>query len=494
MSGTGRRGRWSRWAPSSIRSRLLAGLLVVLVLGMTASTATSAALLLDFLHDRSADTLRESADRVEDLLARGPQTVDPDQLVTLLGEPMGIVVEDARGQVVGTSGSGELDPEAVLRATTAAPPGELVPYDTGKEDLLAVRIPTPDLQLLASDDGDLKESPAALVLTIDTDVDAGTVRELIAQQAVLVAGFLVVMAALAVAVLKLGLRPLRRMADTADAIAAGSLTERLPLERRATETDGLARAVNRAFDAQARAEENARSFAADASHELRTPLATISGWLDLYQQGALAGEGVGDAVGHIDAEVGRMRLIVEELGLLARLDAGRPLERADVDLVALAASVVEDAQVIDPDRAITLTADAPVHVVGDAPRLQQVLRNLAGNAVQHTPAGTAVQLAVTTRGDRAVLTVADDGPGIEPEHLPRVFERFWRAEASRSRAYGGSGLGLAIVQAIVQAHEGTVAVRSRTATSGGGAGTGTTVEVELPLAVRPAPVAQPSSV
>ena len=471
----GRRGRPSGWAPSSIRLRLLTGLLALLVLGMAASTATSAALLLDFLHDRSEQTLREAADRVEQTLTGHPQTVDPDQLVTLLGDPMGIVVEDAAGQVAGTSGSGEIAPEAVLQAASAVPPGEMVTYDS-EDDLLAVRILTPDVVLLASDDGDPELAPAALVLTIDPDVDADTVHDLIARQTLLVVGFLMVMAVLAGVVLKLGLRPLRRMAGTAEAIAAGSLTERLPVEDRATETDGLARAVNRAFDAQARAEANARTFAADASHELRTPLATLSGWLDLYQQGALTTpEQVGDAIGHIDAEVGRMRLIVEELGLLARLDAGRPLERADVDLVALAASVVEDAQVIDPDRGITLTAQGPVHLAGDAPRLQQVLRNLVGNAVQHTPAGTAVQLTVAPRGDRAVLTVADTGPGIAPEHLPRVFERFWRAEASRSRAYGGSGLGLAIVQAIVQAHGGTVSVSSTTTGT-----TGTTVEVSLP--------------
>jgi two-component system OmpR family sensor kinase len=302
--------------------------------------------------------------------------------------------------------------------------------------------------------------------------------QLLLHQALLTLAFLVGLAALAAVVLRVGLRPLSRMAVTADAIAAGSLAERLPVQERPTEADGLARAVNRAFDAQARAEATARTFAADASHELRTPLATISGWVDLYHQGALAGRDIGEAVGHIDAEVGRMRLIVEELGLLARLDAGRSVDQADVDLVGLAASVVEDAQVVDPDRAITLTAGAPVRVTGDAPRLFQVLRNLVGNAVQHTPPGTPVRMTVAGAAAGARLTVGDDGPGIAAKHLPRVFERFWRAEASRSRTHGGSGLGLAIVEAIVHAHGGTVAVRS----AASGSTTGTTIVVELPAA------------
>ncbi|OMI37116.1 HAMP domain-containing sensor histidine kinase [Streptomyces sparsogenes] len=261
-------------------------------------------------------------------------------------------------------------------------------------------------------------------------------------------------------------------ADSADAIAEGHLTERLPTRGNRSETDQLAEAVNRAFDAQARAEATVRSLAADTSHELRTPLSTISGWLDLHRQGGLTGPRLETALGHIENEVGRMRLLVEDLSLLARLDAGRPIEQDPLDLTALAASVVEDAQVIYPDRSITLTAGGPAQVTGDTARLQQVLRNLVGNAVQHTPAQTAVQVAVITTPGRVQVEVADDGPGIAPQDLPRVFERFWRAEASRSRACGGSGLGLAIVEAIIHAHHGQVSVESAV-------GVGTTVTVRL---------------
>ncbi|WP_415976674.1 sensor histidine kinase [Rhodococcus sp. 077-4] len=266
---------------------------------------------------------------------------------------------------------------------------------------------------------------------------------------------------MAVVVLRVGRRPSSIVAHSAEAIAAGSLTNRLPTRGDRSETDQLAHAVNRAFDGQARAENTVRSFVADASHELRTPLSTISGWLDLRGQGGMTAVELENAVSHIDNEVGRMRLVVEELGLLARLDERRPLEHEPVELEKLAESVVEDALVVSSDRDITLESDGPGRVVGDEARLQQVLRNLVGNAVLHTPQGTAVVVRIESSSSGVTVKVIDDGPGIGPDDLPRVFERFWRAEASRSRATGGSGLGLAIVQAIIRAHGAKIEVQSR---------------------------------
>src|SRR5690606_5623783 len=143
--------------------------------------------------------------------------------------------------------------------------------------------------------------------------------------------------------------------------------------RNGSEADLLAKAVNRAFDAQARAEAAVRSLAADTSHELRTPLSTISGWLDLHRQGGLSGPGLETALEHIENEVGRMRLLVEDLSLLARLDAGRPVEQDDVDVTLLAAGVIEDAQIIYPARDISMAPAPPAPVTGDAARLQQVV-------------------------------------------------------------------------------------------------------------------------
>ncbi|MCT2587147.1 sensor histidine kinase [Actinophytocola gossypii] len=234
--------------------------------------------------------------------------------------------------------------------------------------------------------------------------------------------------------------------------------------------------VQKAFDAQRRAQDRLRSFVADASHELRTPLATLHGWIDLYVQGGLRDpDELAHAMERMQAEVGRMRLLVDELALLADLDAARPLNRESVDVVALAGEVVDDAGIVSADRAITLRGPADAVVEGDGPRIQQVLRNLVGNAVQHTRAGTLVTVTVGSADGHVVVEVRDEGAGIAPEHLPHVFERFYRADPSRSRDGGGSsGLGLAIVEAIVTAHGGTVGVTSTP-------GKGTTVRVTFPV-------------
>ncbi|OLF06415.1 sensor histidine kinase [Actinophytocola xanthii] len=242
----------------------------------------------------------------------------------------------------------------------------------------------------------------------------------------------------------------------------------------------VAKAVRNAFDAQRRAEERLRSFVADASHELRTPLATVHGWIDLYVQGALRDpDELDHAMERMQAEVDRMRVLVEELALLARLDGSRPLHREPVDLVALATEVVDDARVVSADRSITLDGAAAAVVDGDGPRIQQVLRNLVGNAVGHTRPGTPVTVTVTAQEGEVAVEVHDEGDGIAPEHLPHVFERFYRADPSRSRDSGGSsGLGLAIVEAIVAAHGGTAGVTSAP-------GRGTTVRVTFPVTASP---------
>jgi two-component system OmpR family sensor kinase len=234
----------------------------------------------------------------------------------------------------------------------------------------------------------------------------------------------------------------------------------------------VATAVRDAFDAQRRAQDRLRSFVADASHELRTPLATLHGWIDLYAQGGLSDPGLLDnAMARMQAEVGRMRLLVDELALLARLDAAQPLDRERVDVAALAGEVVADARVITADRAISLQGAAEAAVHGDGPRIQQVLRNLVGNAVQHTRPGTPVTVTVGVEDGDVVVAVRDEGDGIAPAHLPHVFERFYRADPGRSRDSGASsGLGLAIVEAIVTAHGGTAGVTSAP-------GQGTTVRV-----------------
>lgn len=282
------------------------------------------------------------------------------------------------------------------------------------------------------------------------------------------------------------LRPLRRVEETAHAIAAGNLNMRVPPAPPNTEVGSLSTSLNtmlgqiqRAFsttaasEQQARAsEEKMRQFVADASHELRTPLTSIRGFAELYQQGGVPD--AADAMSRINSEAGRMSLLVEDLLMLARLDAHRPLASEPVDMLALAADAVQSARVSAPDKVITLDvwpSDVPPMVRGDAARLVQVLRNLIGNAIAHTPAESVVTVGVavdTSDGhdgsarDDVVLTVADTGQGLTSDEASKVFERFYRGDSSRHRGErgGGSGLGLSIVSALVGAHGGRVGVES----------------------------------
>jgi two-component system OmpR family sensor kinase len=305
------------------------------------------------------------------------------------------------------------------------------------------------------------------------------------------------------------LRPLVAVEQTAEAIAAGDLTRRVPETDPRTEVGGLALALNvmlgqieTAFDERRASEEQARSseeaarssearmrrFIADASHELRTPLTSIRGFAELYRQNGGEDPEVNRIIGRIEHHATRMGVLVDDLLLLARLDQQRPLERRPVDLLALATDAVIDARVTAPGHVLRLKtaavpdgddedddegSEAPV-VLGDAVRLRQVLGNLITNALTHTPAGTQVTVSVRTDDRSAILEVADDGPGMRPGDAARVFERFYRTDPSRARAAGGSGLGLSIVAALVHAHGGEVSLSTAE-------GEGTTFTVRLPL-------------
>jgi two-component system OmpR family sensor kinase len=301
---------------------------------------------------------------------------------------------------------------------------------------------------------------------------------------VLVAAIAIVIGILGVVVfwvLRLGVRPIKRMTNTAGAIAAGDLSQRVPAEAEGTEARELGDALNTmlttiegAFAERAASEARLRRFVADASHELRTPVTTIRGYAELYRHGGLAQpDELDQAMRRTEQESVRMASLVDDLLLLARLDEGRPLARDPVDLGVLGIDAAADARAVAPDRTITADVAEGVTVDGDEDRLRQVVGNLVGNALVHTPAGTPVSVRVHNGGGRAVVEVHDDGPGMTPDVAERAFERFSRADASRSRHAGGSGLGLAIVRAIVVAHGGEVSLDTAV-------GAGTTVRVELP--------------
>jgi two-component system OmpR family sensor kinase len=327
--------------------------------------------------------------------------------------------------------------------------------------------------------------PAAVTLVVAiplNDVTA-TLRRLFVIEAGVTAAVLVGVGVLALWLVRRGLRPLDRMGETAGAIAAGDLSRRVESTDPRTEVGRLGVALNamlaqieEAFDERTRSEERLRQFVADASHELRTPLTSIRGYAELFRRGAAdRPEDLALAMRRIEEEGSRMGELVEELLLLARLDQGRPLEREPVDLAEVVVAAVGGARAVDPGRRVDLNANGPVVVRGDANRLRQVIDNLLTNARQHTPAGTPVHVQIGTDGGIAVLEVRDEGPGIGAADAARVFERFYRADVSRSRDHGGVGLGLSIVAAVVEAHGGTVKVEER---PGGGA----LFRIAMPLA------------
>ncbi|MEU1343159.1 ATP-binding protein [Streptomyces sp. NPDC005827] len=303
-----------------------------------------------------------------------------------------------------------------------------------------------------------------------------TVARLMAVESAVAAAALAVAALVGAAVIGRQLRPLRRVAATAARISRQPLghgevrsLERVPEADCATETGRLAEAVNRllghvenALADRYATELRMRDFLADAGHELRTPLASVAGHLQLVRRAPKTAAPQADyALGRMESGIGRMRTLVEDLLLLARLDTGRPLAREEVGLGPLLAEAVADARAAGPDhRWEFLMPGELVLVEGDPDRLHQVVANLLANARTHTPPGTRITVTVRTDAGQAVVRVADDGPGIPPDLLPRVFERFARGDASRSRATGSSGLGLAIVTAVSTAHGGRAEVTS----------------------------------
>ncbi|MFN8234306.1 MAG: HAMP domain-containing sensor histidine kinase [Actinomycetota bacterium] len=303
-----------------------------------------------------------------------------------------------------------------------------------------------------------------LVVAIPLDDVLSTLRRLVVVMLVVGVVVLVAVAAFARWRVRAGLRPLEEMGETAGAIAAGDLTRRVEPADERTEVGRLGLALNAmltqiesAFEERRASEERLRRFVADASHELRTPLTSIRGYAELFRRGAAdRPEDLSKAMGRIEAEAARMGILVEDLLLLARIDEARPLERERLDISELAAQAVQDARIVAPDRSLELIAAGPVWVIGDGVRLRQVLDNLLDNVRSHTPEGSRSVIGVARDGDDAVLTVEDDGPGLDVEDPDKVFERFFRTDASRSRSGGGSGLGLSIVAAVVAAHGGTV--------------------------------------
>ena len=271
-------------------------------------------------------------------------------------------------------------------------------------------------------------------------------------------------------IIALGLKPLEAVEDTAEAIAAGDLSARLPAAKPDTEVGRLTTSLNtmlarieESFTARVESENKLRRFVADASHELRTPLTAIRGFAELHRQGAVVGEDkTKELINRIEKESVRMSSLVEDLLLLARLDQSRELAKEPVDLNTLITEAVASARAAGPNHPIEIKLEASeIFVLGDSQRIHQVIANLLANARAHTPNGTEISITAMQGVSETTIAVSDKGPGLSKADQDRIFERFYRADPSRVRNSGeGSGLGLSIVDAVMKAHGGYVSVKS----------------------------------
>ncbi|SDP63197.1 two-component system, OmpR family, sensor kinase [Klenkia soli] len=447
-------------------------LLVVLVavaLAVTGYVATSQ--LRQYLIGQQQTQLR---DQVQTLSERIADTIQLCNTAFRYPGPTLIACANDQTSVIVQGGDG-YGGEGSLPDVSAITPSSIASYDDAPFTL-----PSSDgttSWLLISNQ--LTDS-TVITVGIDLSDDQRILGRLILVQLVVGALVLVLLGVAGYVLVRTSLRPLIEVEHTAAAIAGGDLSRRVPEGDDRTEVGRLGRALNGmlsriegAFQAQAASEEQARTsesrmrrFVADASHELRTPLTSIRGFAELYRHGASGDpQETTRMMGRIEAEATRMGALVEDLLQLARLDQHRPVASLPVDLGELAADAVHDARAVQPDRPIALDltdslTDVPV-VLGDEGRLRQVIGNLVTNALTHTPPGTPVTVRLSEEPgdpDAVVVTVADQGPGMSPEDAERVFERFYRADSSRTRAAGGTGLGLSIVSSLVEAHHGTVTV------------------------------------
>ena len=450
---------------ASLRSRLIAALLVLTAVGLLLLGGITYFGQRSYLLDRLDEELRLGIPAaVGALRERGVEGADrgPRGGPGRGGGPPGgglpldtyVERRDDSGRVVGGRDL-DFDDE-----TTADP---ALPQDIPLERAFTVDGETGDetryrVYAVADPEG------ATVVAAPTTDIDEALQRLLLLEALVIVI-VLLALAAVAWAVVRVGLLPLDRMGHTAGAIAGGDLSRRVESTDPRTEVGRLGLALNamldrleRAFAERQASEDRLRRFLADASHELRTPLASIRGYAELYRMGAAREtEDVERSMRRVEDEAARMGVLVEDLLTLARLDEIAEAPHAAVGVSALAGDAVDDARATAPDREIALEGDGGEAIVlGDAHQLRQVLANLLRNALVHTPSGTPIEVLVSSDDNAVRVHVRDHGPGLPNDDPAALFERFWRAEGGRERGKAGAGLGLAIVAAIVDAHGGSV--------------------------------------
>jgi two-component system OmpR family sensor kinase len=455
--------------PLSLRARLVLGVLVLGAAGLLAADAFTYTSLRSFLLDRVDKTLDADHQGAEHA---GPGGFDRGGT----GSDF-VQIRSSTGQVLFTSEvphfPGTEAPSPPKLPAEISVPAE--PSGTGPDRVSYFTVPSQsgDERYRVRASIDPHSSNLLIIATTLSGVDS-TLHRLFLIELFVSLAVLAAIAVLGLWIVRLGLRPLRAIEQTADQIAGGDLSHRVERAEPYTEVGRLGLVLNSMLDRIEESDRRLRRFVADASHELRTPLAAVRAYAELFERGAdKRPDDLARAMSGISRESERMSELVDDLLLLARLDEGQPLEREPVELAGLAAEAVETARAVDPAHPIDLDAQE-ARVLGDRARLRRVLDNLLGNVRSHTPAGTAAHVRVSALDGHAVIEVADEGPGLPAGEADHLFRRFYRADASRSRDSGGVGLGLSIVAAIAQAHDGSV--------SAGAAPTGGAVfRITLPL-------------
>jgi two-component system, OmpR family, sensor kinase len=471
----------------SLRARLILGVIALAAVGLLAADLATYSSLSSFLvgrTDTSLDQAHLAAERAipDDSHADSRDGGSHDSQLSVAGDY--VQVRRLSGAVVRSVAPNPFP------GSTAAPKPELpetidLPQPAGGQD--SVRYFTVSAvtggdryRVRASIEG-IAPNYVLLVAAPLHDVDS-TLHRLLWIELLVTALVLAGIAAVGLWVVRLSLRPLDAISTTAAAIAGGELSRRIERADDRTEVGRLGMSLNAmlaqiesAFKAREASERKLRRFVADASHELRTPLAAVRAYAELFTRGAASRpDDLARSMTGITRESERMSLLVDDLLLLARLDEGRPLEQEPVELDEVVAEAVETARTLDPERPLELELQ-PAAVIGDRDRLRQIIDNLLANVRAHTAPHTSVRVSIERVNGSARVTVADRGAGIAADQAEHVFERFYRTDASRTRASGGVGLGLSIAAAVAQAHGGTVGVDSTV-------GNGASFHIDLPLA------------
>ena len=465
---------------ASLRTRLVVGVLVLTAFGLALSATVGTLLLRNFLvgqvdrqlagAQRFADGVLQQAAPSGGTPGQGQGRGLPSAFVFTRLSTTGVVVDQVRGSQVSTAPAPDVGGLTIDQVTASGgAPFDVNGVDDAGYHYRAVALP-------------LADGSGSVVVAISTESLDATIQR--AALAALAVGALTLglVGLLSGVVIRVGLRPLEEVEATAERIADGDLSQRVPdmpegteIGRLSASLNGMLGQIETAFHARQDSEDRLRRFVADASHELRTPLTSIRGYAELSRSGAMADEEQRRAaIARIEAEAVRMGVLVDDLLLLARLDQQRPLERRPVDVVELVDAAAAALRVAAPDRTVTVTVPQRLVVVGDGARLRQVVDNLLANTRVHTTEGSPVEVVATVDSDGAVLVVSDHGPGMSGEEVAHATERFYRGDPSRTRRRGGgSGLGLSIAEAIVSAHAGRLEVVSSPEA-------GTTVTIHLP--------------